>query len=37
MTWGFVAAGAATVISGYLSSEAGKDGADAQQRAADAA
>ena len=37
MTWGFVAAGAATVIGGYLSSEAGKDGADAQQRAADAA
>lgn len=37
MSWGFVAAGAATVIGGYLSSEAGKDGADAQQRAADAA
>lgn len=37
MTWGFVAAGAATVIGGAMSARAGEKGADAQQRAADAA
>ena len=37
MTWGFVAAGAATVIGGALQSRAGDKGADAQRRASDAA
>ena len=37
MTWGFVAAGAATVIGGALQSRAGDKGAGAQRRASDAA
>lgn len=37
MSWGFVVAGAATVIGGALQSRAGDKGADAQRRASDAA
>lgn len=37
MSWGMVAVAGATLVSGYLGSEAGKDGANAQGQAADAA
>lgn len=37
MSWGFVVAGAATVIGGALQANAGEKGANAQRRAADAA
>jgi len=37
MTWGFVAVAGATLVSGYLGSQAGEKGANAQTQAANAA